>query len=393
MVSATVSIVNIVCGSNQNTNTDVDFDFIICFINWDSPEVSYPIQWQANGTGSSILVRAWVVAFLMVILAAAALPARAQQGDWEQAMAAGERALGERDFARAEAQFQAALEQAESFGATDPRKVETLVRLARLYRSQGDFAKPETLYREALRMAERALGSENPAFARYLDEVGRYYHTRRRHEQAADYYKRAFAIRVRTLGREHADVAESINNLAIIYENAAQFTKAEVYYEHALAIREKALGPDHLDTVATLEHFARLLHKMRRGAEAQSMEERARAIRVKRVEELASAGESGSKVADVHEATNGVEPPQLIEKIEPEYTEEARIARHQGAVILQIDITADGRAQNFHLLRSLGLGLDEKASEAVLKWRFKPARTASKTVAFRATMEIQFRLL
>lgn len=313
-----------------------------------------------------------------------------QDGPWEQAVAAGDQALAAHDYEAAEQRYQNALEQAQNFGPADPRKPQVLMRLARLYRAQGDFAKPEDLYRQALTQAEAAYDAQSPDLARYFNEVGRYYHARRKYELAADYYRRAFAMRVKAFGKEHAEVADSINNLAVLYENQAQNDKAEVYYEYALKIREKALGPDDIHTIETLEHYGRLLHKLHRSEEAVKVLERCRLQRAARVEQMAGAN---SSAADTVEAGPGVQPPELEKRIEPEYTEEARIARHEGTVAVQAVILPDGRASQFRLLRSLGLGLDEKAIEAVRQWVFKPARQGRQNVAFRAVLEIHFRVL
>ena len=219
--------------------------------------------------------------------------------------------------------------------------------------------------------------------------MGRYFHARRKYRHAAEYYKRAFAIRVKVFGREHTAVAESINNLGILHENESRYDKAEVYYTHALGIREKTLGHDHLDTVATLEHFSRLLFKMNRAEEAKPMQDRARVVRSQRVAEAYS----DQTPTQVYRLVDGVIPPRLTERTEPEYSEEARIARHEGSVILQAVITPQGGAGNFKLVRSLGLGLDEKAIEAVRGWRFEPGRRGNERVAVQANFEINFRIL
>ena len=331
----------------------------------------------------------YVCSVALVMLSAAGRLG-AQAPDWEQAIAAGDQALAERDFERAEAQFQSALKQAEALGSDNPQTAETLMRMSRLYRAQGDYAKPELLYKECLRVARTALGPEHPEYAGYLNEVGRYYHARRKYERSEDYYVQAFAIRVEKFGREHPLVAESISNLAVLYENLGQLARAEVYHEHALQIREKALGRDHLDTITTLEHFSRLLQKMQRSVEARMMEDRARAVREKRVLAL---GSSSGDLGEVYSGREVRKQPRLTDKTEPEYTDEARIARHEGTVVLRVAIALDGRARNFRLLRSLGLGLDEKAVEAVLQWNFDPARKDGKKVTVVANIEINFRLL
>jgi protein TonB len=89
----------------------------------------------------------------------------------------------------------------------------------------------------------------------------------------------------------------------------------------------------------------------------------------------------------------GVSAPVLVSKVEPEYSEEARKAKYQGTVLLYIEVDPSGRAENVRVLRSLGLGLDEKAMEAVKKWKFKPGYKNGQPVTVVATIEVNFRLL
>jgi len=88
-----------------------------------------------------------------------------------------------------------------------------------------------------------------------------------------------------------------------------------------------------------------------------------------------------------------VTPPRLIYQVEPEFSEEARKAKYQGTVVLAIEVDTSGRPANIRVLQGLGLGLDEKAVEAVLKWRFKPALRDGKPVTTAATVQVTFRLL
>jgi TonB family protein len=89
----------------------------------------------------------------------------------------------------------------------------------------------------------------------------------------------------------------------------------------------------------------------------------------------------------------GVTPPQLIYKKEPEYSEEARKAKYQGTALLLVDVDASGHVTGTKVIRSLGLGLDEKAVEAVRQWRFRPGMKDGKPVAVQAEVEVNFRLL
>ena len=94
----------------------------------------------------------------------------------------------------------------------------------------------------------------------------------------------------------------------------------------------------------------------------------------------------------VYRVGNGVKAPKLIEKVEPEHTEEARDAGLEGTVILSVIVGPNDRAHSIKIERSLGMGLDEQAIDAVKQWRFEPAMKDSKAVAVAATIEVNFRL-
>jgi len=79
---------------------------------------------------------------------------------------------------------------------------------------------------------------------------------------------------------------------------------------------------------------------------------------------------------------------------EPPYTEEARKAKLQGNVTLQVLIGTDGRAKQVQIVKGLGMGLDERASEAVRSWRFAPARNSQRQpIPSWAIIETRFQLL
>jgi periplasmic protein TonB len=104
-------------------------------------------------------------------------------------------------------------------------------------------------------------------------------------------------------------------------------------------------------------------------------------------------GEGGGVGGGVFRVGGGVTAPVLLHKIEPEYSEEARKAKYQGTVLLYIEVDPNGRATNIRVARSLGLGLDEKAIEAVKQWKFTPGKKDGKAVTVAATIEVNFRLL
>ena len=104
-------------------------------------------------------------------------------------------------------------------------------------------------------------------------------------------------------------------------------------------------------------------------------------------------GSGGGIGGGVFRVGGGVTAPSLLLKVEPEYSEEARKAKHQGTVLLSVEVDTSGRATNIKVARSLGLGLDEKAIEAVKQWKFKPGYKDGKPVIVAATIEVNFRLL
>ena len=92
--------------------------------------------------------------------------------------------------------------------------------------------------------------------------------------------------------------------------------------------------------------------------------------------------------------TGGVGYPTCAYCPNPQYSEEARKAKYQGTVVLHVVITPDGRATNLEVIKGPGLGLEEKAIEAVRTWRFNPAIGPNgKPVPVAVSIEVTFRLL
>jgi TonB family protein len=105
------------------------------------------------------------------------------------------------------------------------------------------------------------------------------------------------------------------------------------------------------------------------------------------------AGSGGGVGGGVFRVGGGVSQPAVIFKVDPEYSEEARKAKYSGTVTLAVIVDAEGKAREIHVVKSLGMGLDEKAIEAVEKWKFRPGMKGGQAVNVRATIEVNFRLL
>jgi TonB family protein len=90
---------------------------------------------------------------------------------------------------------------------------------------------------------------------------------------------------------------------------------------------------------------------------------------------------------------SGVTPPVPFYRPPPEYSKQARKKRVQGTVMLSIVVDRSGHPRDIKVIRSLGMGLDEKAIEAVSHWEFHPGMKDGQPVLVQATIEVNFRLL
>jgi TonB family protein len=103
-------------------------------------------------------------------------------------------------------------------------------------------------------------------------------------------------------------------------------------------------------------------------------------------------GYGGGIGGGIYRIGGGVSAPVAIFDPDPEYSEEARKAKYQGTVVLWVVIGADGKPREIRVERSLGMGLDEKAMEAVKKWRFRPAMKDDQPVPVMVNIEVSFHL-
>ncbi len=88
----------------------------------------------------------------------------------------------------------------------------------------------------------------------------------------------------------------------------------------------------------------------------------------------------------------GVSAPKIIYRVDPEFSEEARKNKWQGTVLLRVIVGVDGKTHDINVVRSLGMGLDEKAVEAARLWRFDPGMKDGRPVPVEVNMEVSFRL-
>jgi TonB family protein len=104
------------------------------------------------------------------------------------------------------------------------------------------------------------------------------------------------------------------------------------------------------------------------------------------------SGSGGGIGGGVFKVGGGISAPQAVSTPDPQYTEEARLAKTQGKCILWLIVDDTGHPRNIRVVRGLGYGLDAKAVEAVQQWRFQPAMKDGKPVNVQISVEVGFHL-
>jgi TonB family protein len=104
------------------------------------------------------------------------------------------------------------------------------------------------------------------------------------------------------------------------------------------------------------------------------------------------APKQSAAAGKVYRAGKGVTVPVVLHKVEPQYSPEARDAKLEGTLLVSAEIWPDGLVHNARIKKGLGMGLDEKALEALQQWKFKPGAKDGKPVKVQASIEINFRL-
>jgi periplasmic protein TonB len=103
-------------------------------------------------------------------------------------------------------------------------------------------------------------------------------------------------------------------------------------------------------------------------------------------------GEGGGYGGGIYHVGGGVAAPQLIFAPDPEFSDEARRAKFQGVCVVSLVVDAQGNPQRVQVVRHLGMGLDQKAVDAVKQYRFKPATFQGKPVPVEVNIEVTFRI-
>lgn len=224
--------------------------------------------------------------------------------------------------------------------------------------------------------AAKILG-ERPEAARALMRLG-----------TSAVIKKDFAIAVEYLERARR-LDPNCSGLALMWMGVAEQQEDDIneagrYYRMALDVQD----PKSPEAVTIGRVYVEFLRQQGREDEASEVEARTAALR-----KANAAQVKKSTTPNVYRIADGVAPPSLMQKQEPEYSEEARAAKLAGTVVLYAEIGVDGLAHNVQVLQGLGLGLDEKAIDAIGQWRFKPGVRDGQPVTVSATIEVNYRLM
>ncbi len=104
------------------------------------------------------------------------------------------------------------------------------------------------------------------------------------------------------------------------------------------------------------------------------------------------AGIGGNTGGGTRRIGGGVSAPVLVYQVEPTFSEEARKAKVAGNVLVNLWVDDKGNPTHVRVLRGVGMGLDEKAVEAVKQYRFKPALENGKPVTVEMNVEVGFQI-
>jgi periplasmic protein TonB len=103
-------------------------------------------------------------------------------------------------------------------------------------------------------------------------------------------------------------------------------------------------------------------------------------------------GSGGNTGGGPRRIGGGVSAPVLIYSVEPEFSEEARKAKVAGNVLVNLWVDTNGNPSHVRVIRGVGMGLDEKARDAVMQYKFKPAMENGHPVLVELNVEVNFQI-
>jgi protein TonB len=105
------------------------------------------------------------------------------------------------------------------------------------------------------------------------------------------------------------------------------------------------------------------------------------------------AGSGGNTGGGLYAIGGGVSKPVVLYAPDAEFSEEARKAKFSGNVEVYLIVDETGAPSHIRVVRGVGMGLDDKAIEAVRQYKFKPAMKDGKPVKVPLYIDVNFQIL
>ncbi len=159
----------------------------------------------------------------------------------------------------------------DKFGDESAELATALNEHALTIRALGRYSDAEPLYRHALEIGEKTIGTVHPDYAARLNNLALLLHDMRRDEEAEPLYRQALEIVEKTIGTEHPDYAVSLSNLGMLLHAMERYAEAEPLYQQALEIDAKTIGTIHPQYAKHLNNLAALLQAKGSNDEAEPL--------------------------------------------------------------------------------------------------------------------------
>lgn len=190
---------------------------------------------------------------------------------WEILKRAADAAAQNGHFVEAENMCLKALELAQAFSPTDPRRAISLDNLAGFYFSHGNLEKSEEYSKLAIEAVSASAGANELRLASCLNTLAGTYYQQGKFAEAEQLCIRILTIYNKAHGPEHADCGVAANNLAMVYHAQGKLDLAEMMYERALPIRKNALGVNHPHVIALVTNYTNLLNATNKPFKAEQV--------------------------------------------------------------------------------------------------------------------------
>ena len=300
--------------------------------------------------------------------------------------------------------------------ADSQKNYQMLEDAAKAAEQQRKFDTAQQLLEPAVAIRAEVAGQHSVAYGLGLLKLGELESKRHLEASALDFYTRASQI----LG-DREEAAPALMYLGINALKQKDYTEGFDHFQHAMNVdpskgalallwmavaRDRNKEPDRAATlyqralslvtpgsseaVTIMRVYAQFLKSQSRKDEASELDDRASAA------QKVITAQARAKVTlspGVHKIGPSITPPAPLHSTQPEYSEEARIAKLQGTVVVAIEIGTDGLAHNIQVLAGPGMGLDEKAVEAISRWTFRPGTKDGQPVPVAASVEVNFRVI